>query len=214
MKKSLIILASILIVGCSSVDPYTGEKKTSNTTKGVIGGAIVGAIAGQLTGGDTESTLTGLAAGMGLGGGLGYYFDRQENKLRAELEATGVGIKRVGEGELQLVMPNVLTFNVSSSSLSEKSYEALDSIAKVLKEYDKTAIEVTGHTDSTGSKATNDRLSQERANEVYYYLAGKGVEKERMSSIGMGSTKPVATNTTEEGRGSNRRVEITIIGRE
>ncbi len=214
MKKALIITASILIVGCSSLNPYTGEKKTSNTTKGVIGGAIAGAITGQLVGGDSESTITGLAAGAGLGAGLGYYFDRQESKLRAELESTGVGIKRVGEGELQLVMPNVLTFNVSSSSLSEKSYEVLDSIVKVLKEYNKTIIEVSGHTDNTGSKVTNDRLSQERANEVYDYLVGNGVKKERMSSIGVGSNKPIASNSTTEGRGLNRRVEIIIIGQE
>lgn len=214
MKKILLTLAAITMVACSSVDPYTGEKKMNNTTKGIIGGAIGGAIAGQLTGKDSEATLTGALAGAGLGAGLGYYFDRQETKLREELASSGVSVKRLEEGKLELVMPNSLTFNVSSSVLSEDSYEALNSIAKVLKEFDKTVIQVTGHTDSTGSLEYNNKLSQDRANGVYFYLVGKGISKERLASVGVGSNSPIASNNTKEGREANRRVEIHIIGQE
>lgn len=213
MKKLLIGLTSILIVGCTSVDPYTGEKKVSSTTKGAVGGAILGAVAGQLAGQNTTSAVTGAIAGAGVGAGVGYYFDRQEAKLREELKSTGVGIKRVEEGKLELVMPGNLTFRTASSAINPSSYEVLNSIAKVLSEYDETAIEIVGHTDSTGNEKVNSKLSIDRANGVYYYLAGREIPKNRMTALGMGSKSPVASNKTAEGREKNRRVEIRIVSK-
>lgn len=214
MKKFIVLaLLAASLGACKSVDPYTGEEKVNNTSKGAAGGAVLGAIVGQIAGGDTESTLAGAAAGGAVGGGVGYYFDRQEAALREELARTGVGIRRVGEDRLELVMPGNLTFNTNSSAIAPSSYEVLNSISKVLAEYDETSIAISGHTDSTGSDNTNQRLSQERADAVYYYLSGRGIPKTRMSSKGYASSRPIADNGTETGRAQNRRVEIQIVGR-
>ena len=80
----------------------------------------------------------------------------------------------------------------------------------VLKEYDKTLIEVAGHTDSTGAAEYNQGLSERRAQTVATYLAGKGLMEQRIITIGVGETRPVATNDTAEGRQLNRRVELTL----
>lgn len=213
MKKiAAALLIAGALVGCNSVDPYTGEEKVNNTTKGAVGGAIVGALVGQLAGEDTEATLAGAAAGAALGGGAGYYFDRQEKALRSQLANSGVGIKRVGENELQLIMPGNLTFNSSSSAIAPESYTVLNSISKVLAEYNKTKISITGYTDNTGNATINNRLSKERADAVYYYLNGRNIPKTRMEAQGLGSADPIASNSTSEGRAENRRVEIKIIG--
>lgn len=213
MKKlAIITLLAVTVAACQTTDPYTREQKTTSATKGAVGGAVVGAVIGQVAGGDTESTLKGAAAGGAVGAGIGYYFDRQEAALREELERTGVGIKRVGENQLELVMPGNLTFQTSSSALSSGSYDVLNSVAKVLIEYDETEIFISGHTDSTGSASFNNTLSQERADVVYHYLSGRGVSKRRMTAKGYGSSRPIASNSTTSGRAQNRRVEIQIIG--
>lgn len=200
-------------MSCRSADPYTGEEKVSNTTKRAVVGAVAGAVIGQIAGKDTKSTLIGAAAGGAAGAGVGYYFDRQEAALREELAKTGVGVRRVGKDQLELIMPGNLTFKSGSSAIAPDSYEVLNSISVVLEEYDETSIAIGGHTDNTGSDNINEALSQERADAVYYYLSGRGIQKTRMSSKGYGSGQPIADNSTEGGRAQNRRVEIQIIGR-
>lgn len=213
MKKLIIISTLLAALGaCKSADPYTGEEKVNNTTKGAGVGVVAGAIVGQIAGGDTKSTLIGAAAGGAIGAGTGLYFDKQEAALREELSRTGVGIKRVGENELQLIMPGNLTFKTNSSAIAPESYEVLNSISKVLEEYDETTIAIEGYTDSTGSDNLNLALSQERADAVYYYLSGREIPKTRMRSVGYGKENPIADNSTESGRAQNRRVEIKIVG--
>ena len=213
MKKIILISSLLLALGaCQSTDAYTGEEKVNKSTKGAGIGVVAGALIGQLAGGDTKSTLIGAAAGGAIGAGTGFYFDKQEAALRDELASTGVGIKRVGENQLQIVMPGNLTFKTNSSAVSPNSYEVLNSISKVLKEYDETSISIEGYTDSTGSDNINLSLSKERADGVYYYLNGRGIPKTRMSSVGYGKKNPIADNSTEQGREQNRRVEIKIIG--
>lgn len=214
MKKkiSLLLLGVIAITGCKSIDPYTGEEKFSQTSKYALGGVLAGAAAGQIAGKDTESTLTGAAAGALAGAGLGYYFDRQEAALRAELQKTGVSLKRV-DNKLQLVMPGNLTFNSSSSDVRSDFYEVLDSISKVLNEYDKTDVFVSGHTDNTGKNSYNMTLSKNRADSVVKYLKSRGVQNTRITSEGLGSKFPITSNSTSQGRENNRRVEIEIIAK-
>lgn len=202
----------IAITGCKSIDPYTGEEQFSQTSKYALGGVLAGAAAGQIAGKDTNSTLTGAVAGALAGAGLGYYFDRQEEALRAELQRTGVSLKRV-DNKLQLVMPGNLTFNSSSSDIRSNFYEVLDSVSKVLNEYDKTDVFVSGHTDNTGKNSYNMSLSKNRADSVVKYLKSRGVQGTRITSQGLGSKYPAASNSTSKGRESNRRVEIEIIAK-
>ncbi len=214
MKKkiSLLLLGVLIVGGCKSIDPYTGEEQFSNSSKYALGGALAGAATGQLAGKDTESTLTGVAVGALAGAGLGYYFDRQESALRAELQRTGVSLKRNGN-KLELVMPGNLTFKSSSSDINSNFYEVLDSVAKVLKEYDETKVFVSGHTDNTGKDSYNMTLSRDRADSVAKYLKSRGVQSSRLTTEGFGSKYPLTTNSTSQGRESNRRVEIEIIAR-
>lgn len=211
-KISLLLLGVIAIAGCKSIDPYTGEEQFSQTSKYALGGIIAGAAAGQIAGKDTKSTLTGVAAGALAGAGLGYYFDRQEAALRAELQRTGVSLKRTGN-KLELVMPGNLTFNSSSSDIRSDFYEVLDSVSKILKEYDKTDVFVSGHTDSTGKDSYNMVLSKNRADSVAKYLKSRGMQGSRVTTEGLGSKYPASSNSTSQGRENNRRVEIEIIAK-
>ncbi len=208
MKKTLVLCLAILFASGCSIDPYTGEEKVSNTGKGAGIGAASGAVIGALAGGGKGAAI-GAAAGATLGGGIGYYMDRQEAKIRAQLEGTGVRVVREGDN-IRLIMPGNITFATDSSNLSPSFFPVLDSIALVLKEFDKTSIDVAGYTDSTGSFEYNQKLSENRANSVTSYLISAGVSAGRIQTRGFGERYPIASNDSAMGRSQNRRVEIRI----
>ena len=151
-------------------------------------------------------------AGIGAiaGGGVGYYMDTQEAKLRKQLRGSGVSVVRDGDN-INLVMPGNITFPTNQSDLKTDFYDVLDSVALVLEEFDKTIIVVAGYTDSKGSDAYNQTLSEQRATSVADYLMAKKVVAARFEVVGFGEKSPVADNATEEGRALNRRVELTLM---
>src|SRR3954469_12257924 len=195
------IAASTLIVlamyGCSTVNPYTQEKQTSKAAKGAGIGAAAGAVVGLLTKGDKlQNALIGAGVGALAGGGVGYYMDVQEAKLRQRLEGTGVSVTRMGDN-ITLNLPSNITFALNSADLNAQFFNALDGVSMVLKEYDKTVVEVAGHTDSSGSDQYNQALSERRAQAVAGYLGSHGVKTQRLITIGAGEGHPVASNDTE-----------------
>ena len=208
----LTALATLgVMTACSTINPYTGEQQTSKVVKGAGIGAAAGAVAGLITKGDKlENALIGAGVGALAGGGVGYYMDVQEAKLRQRLSGTGVTVTRVGDN-ITLNMPSSITFALNSADLNAQFFGALDGVAMVLKEYNKTVIEVAGHTDSSGSDQHNLQLSQRRAQSVANYLVSQGVKNERLLTVGGGEGHPVASNDSEQGRASNRRVELTIV---
>ena len=212
-RLMLTAVAATLVAGCQTIDPYTGEEKTSSATKGAAIGAGTGALLGILTGDDSKErrkrALIGAGVGAIAGGAVGNYMDQQEAELRRQLEGTGVGVTRVGD-EIVLNMPGNITFETNSSDLKPQFFGVLDSVALVAQKYDQTVVEVTGHTDSTGSAAYNQTLSEQRAATVATYLNNRGIDRQRMLAFGRGLTQPIADNTTTEGRASNRRVEIRL----
>lgn len=214
MKYILAIIVSFAIIGCTTTDPYTGEQKTNNTTKGAGIGAVAGAVLGAATGNNADDrrdrALKGAAIGGVIGGGVGNYMDRQEAKLRQELQGTGVQVRREGDN-LFLVMPGNITFASNSADIRSDFYSVLNSVAKVLAEFNKTSIKVTGHTDSTGGDKINQPLSERRADSVGMYLRNQKVSSARIQSYGYGSRYPVASNDTATGREANRRVELELI---
>jgi outer membrane protein OmpA-like peptidoglycan-associated protein len=135
--------------------------------------------------------------------------DRQEAKLRAQLQGTGVSVTRSGDN-LILNMPGNVTFKTASADLNSSFFKVLDSVALVLKEFDKTTIDVEGHTDSDGSEQYNQQLSLNRANSVGTYLQSQGVNGQRIVAFGAGEARPIAPNTTPEGKQQNRRVELKL----
>jgi len=209
-----LTLFAVFVTGCETLDPYTREEKTSKATKGALIGAAAGAVVGLISGDDAverrQRALIGAGVGALAGGAIGNYQDRQEAKLRAELEGTGVSVTRIGDN-ITLNMPGNVTFATNSSDLSPAFFDVLNSVAKVMKEFDKTVVEVAGHTDSTGSDSYNQSLSERRAGSVSTYLTGQGVNPQRLITVGMGEQRPVADNSTDAGRQANRRVEITMV---
>jgi len=208
------IIAVITVAGCETFDPYTGEAQTSKATKGALIGAAAGAVVGLVSGDDAverrKRALIGAGVGALAGGSIGYYMDRQEAKLRAELQGTGVSVTRIGDN-ITLNMPGNVTFATDSADLSAAFFDVLNSVGKVMQEFDQTVVEVAGHTDSTGSESYNQSLSERRASSVAQYLQTNGISSQRMITVGMGELRPVADNNTAEGRQANRRVEITMV---
>jgi outer membrane protein OmpA-like peptidoglycan-associated protein len=215
-QKLVLALAvsTVFVSGCTTLDPYTREEKTSSATKGALIGAAAGAVVGLISGDDAverrQHAMIGAGLGALAGGAIGNYQDRQEAELRAELEGTGVSVVRNGDN-ITLNMPGNVTFATNSSDLSPAFFAVLNSVGKVLAEYEKTVVEVAGHTDSTGTDAYNQALSERRANSVSAYLRSQGVISQRLITLGMGESRPIADNSTESGRQANRRVEITMV---
>lgn len=207
---SLAVAIATASAGCTT-NPFTGEKQVSKTATGAGVGGAVGAAIGALS---SRNRAKGAAIGAGVGviagGAVGAYMDRQEALLRERLRASGVSVTRVGD-ELTLNMPGNITFQTGSAGIKADFYPVLDSVAEVLREYRKTLIEIMGHTDSTGSEASNLELSRQRAASVSGYLRSRGVITERILTAGFGEQYPIASNDTAEGRQANRRVELRLV---
>lgn len=211
MKTISLLLGSVFIVQACTTDPYTGEKKVSNTAIGAANGAAAGAVGGVIVGGSNKRKAALIGAGIGtvVGGGVGFYMDQQEKKLRQQLQGTGVQVVRDGDNII-LNMPGNITFDTDSSVVKADFMDVLHSVSLVLDEYEKTYVDVMGHTDSTGSDSYNLQLSQNRAQAVASVLTSKGVEPVRLVVRGFGEQYPIASNDTPSGRAQNRRVEIAL----
>lgn len=211
---ALTLAAALFSAGCKTLDAYTGEEQFSSATKGALIGVAGGAVVGALSGKDSRERRKRALIGAGVGGlagaGVGAYMDKQEAELRQQLQGSGVSVTRNGEN-ITLNMPGNITFKTGSADLDPRFFRVLDSVGLVIKKYDKTLVEIAGHTDNVGSDQSNQVLSQNRATTVSQYLVGKGVLQERTIIIGAGEKHPVASNDTEAGRAQNRRVEINLL---
>lgn len=212
MKKPILLasLAAVALAGCTT-DPETGERRISKTAIGGIGGALGGYLLGDVVGGRRDRTEKLVGAGLGglAGAGIGAYMDRQERELRQRTAGTDVQVIRQGD-DLVLNIPSGITFATDSAAVQPQFQRTLDQIAGTLAEYRETLVDVYGHTDSTGSDAYNQALSERRATSVADYLAGHGVQPQRIATRGYGESQPVASNDTDAGRAANRRVEVKI----
>jgi len=212
---ALSLLSLITLSGCTTFDAYTGEQKTSNTAKGAGIGAGTALLLSYMTNQNESSAerqkrmIRDVSIGAIVGGGVGYYMDTQEAKLRKQLRGTGVSVKRDGNN-INLIMPGNITFATNRRDLMSKFYKVLGSVALVVKEYNKTTVVVSGYTDSVGSSAYNQKLSEDRARSVADFLVEKKVNPARIELVGMGEQNPIASNKTSQGRSLNRRVEITL----
>lgn len=210
-KKSLLAISLALVVGLGActTNPYTGEEQASKAGMGAGIGAVTGGLIGAIAGDNRNAILLGMGIGALAGGGVGYYMDKQEDKLRAQLQSTGVSVTRNGDNII-LNMPGNITFATNSSNISADFYRVLDSVALVINEFEKTYIDINGFTDSTGAESYNQTLSEARASSVARYLESQKVVSERVVTRGMGESGPIASNDTPEGRALNRRVEIIL----
>ena len=210
MKKTVLslLLTASMLSACAT-DPYTGQSKVSKTAWGTGIGAALGAGVGALVGGE-KGALIGAGIGAVGGAATGGYMDVQARKLRQELVGTGVQVMELENGQIQLIMPSNITFDFDSAVFKTGFNRTLDSVAKVLTEYDKTNVIVAGYTDNIGKDSYNNQLSLKRATAVSEYLVLRNVSPARISVYGYGSQYPIASNATESGRAQNRRVTITL----
>ena len=214
MKAKIIaLLAAASLTAACTTDPFTGERKVSNTAAGAGIGAGLGALAGLAVGGSRRAQRNAVLIGTGVGalagGGIGAYMDNQEAEIRRQLQGTGVSVTRIGD-TIVLNMPSNITFDVDQDAVKGSFYPVLNSVALVLNKYNRTVVDVDGHTDSTGDDSYNFGLSQRRALAVADYLNGQGVDGRRFSVVGFGESRPIASNDTADGRAANRRVEIRL----
>lgn len=197
-----VLSATLVVSGCQSMN---------NTQKGAAIGAVTGAIIGKTTSNKkTKRAFIGGAIGALTGAAVGNYMDRQEQEFRNELAGSGIEVVREGDN-IRLVMPSNVTFGTDQSAISSNFYSTLNAVADVMNKYDKTFLSIEGHTDSTGSAAHNQRLSEQRANSVKHYLAGRNIQSERLYTQGYGESLPLVSNDTAANRALNRRVEIQIV---
>ncbi|MFT4249171.1 MAG: OmpA family protein [Pseudomonas sp.] len=218
---SVALVSAIALSACATGGSYVQQDQNGNPTqqKNKTGrsaaiGAAIGAAAGLITGNSAthrrQQAMVGAGIGALAGAAIGNYQDRQERALRERTANTGIDVKREGDN-ITLNLPDGITFDFGKSALKPEFYTALNGVASTLKEYNQTMIEVTGHTDSVGSDAFNQKLSEDRANAVAQYLSAQGVQRERMETSGAGKRFPIADNGTDAGRAKNRRVEIRLI---
>ncbi len=212
MKKFIITMVLCAFVSACATNPYTGESQVAKTAWGTGLGAAAGAGIGALAGGK-KGALIGAGAGALVGAGTGAYMDIQAKKLREELVGTGVQVS-VQNGKVYLIMPGNITFGTADYTIQPAFQPTLNSIAKVIKEYNKTMVQIVGYTDNTGSAAYNNTLSLQRANAVSNYLRLQGVSADRIITDGAGSKNPIASNATAAGREQNRRVEIVLLNKQ
>ena len=216
MKKSQMITIGLVVamlpLSACVTDPETGNRTISKAAIGGIGGALGGYLLGDLVGGRRDRTEKILGAGIGAvaGAGVGYYMDEQERKLRQQTAGTGINVIRDGDN-LVLDMPSEITFGIDSANIDAGFRDTLNQVASTLTQYEKTYVDVLGHTDSSGSDAYNQALSERRASAVADYLSSRGVQSARLAARGYGESQPKASNLDAAGRSANRRVEIRLV---
>jgi outer membrane protein OmpA-like peptidoglycan-associated protein len=190
-----------------------GERQPRSThrDKTIVGagvGAVVGAAGAVIAGKEeADEILAGAAIGAVVGGGVGAYMDAQEEKLA---RIPGTTVERVSDDTLLVNFDSDVLFDTDSSALRGAAQTTLDQVASVVQEYPKTAVVIQGHTDSRGTEAHNDALSDRRARAVENYLSLRGVDGSRMTAMAMGEGYPVASNDTDFGMQQNRRVDILL----
>ncbi|MGP5553313.1 OmpA family protein [Psychrobacter celer] len=211
MHNKLMIAAvasGLALSGCTT-DPNTGQQRLNKTALGTLAGAAGGAVISKATGG--EKTGRDAAIGAALGAGVGYYMERQAKQLEQQMAGTGVTVEQnPTTGDIDLVMPGNITFAFDDATLSSSFKPTLDKLASTMNQYNKTTVNIAGHTDSRGSASYNMGLSRDRAYSVANYLTARGVSANRINVVAYGESRPVADNSTDYGRQQNRRVELTI----
>ncbi len=187
----------------------------NRTQKGAVVGTATGGAVGAVIGRASGNTALGAIIGATVGGASGAIIGRQMDKQAEEIKKTvpDAKVERVGEGIVVEFSSNVL-FEFDKSSLSVDAKKNLDKLVLVLNSYADTDIECQGHTDSKGSLAYNQTLSENRASAVSSYLYSKGISSNRVNIKGFGETVPKYDNETADGRSQNRRVEFLITANE
>ncbi len=208
MKKLIFYLlaASLVLASCKS-----WNRTQKGAAIGTASGAAAGAVIGKASGNTALGAIIGAAVGGGAGAVIGRKMDKQAEEIKQKVPDAKV--ERVGEG-IVVEFSSKILFGFDRSDLTSEAKNSLDKLTTVLKEYAETDIEIQGHTDNKGTDAYNQDLSMRRAVEVRKYLRSRGIAADRISTAGYGESAPSYSNSNEEGRSKNRRVEFLITANE
>ncbi len=207
-KRTLLVTSiAMLLTACAADDPNRRAKT------GAAVGAVLGAVLGhQLD--DDSGRFVGAAVGAVAGGMVGNYMDKQQQEMEAALaeeqRRNAIEIQRLQDETLKIDIASEVSFDFGSAAIKPTFRPTLDKVAGILQRYPKTVVHVVGHTDSVGSEAYNQGLSERRASSVMNYFISQGVDGARLRAEGRGELEPRATNDTEAGRQLNRRVELFV----
>ncbi len=214
MKKSwiaLCVVTAFMLSACATQPTRTQQGALIGVGVGAATGAALGQAIGRSTGATVAGALAGAAVGGLAGGMIGDYMDRQEREFQLEMaRMQGASMQRQGDN-LAITFRTDVLFDVGSYRLKPGAYDEIDRVAAILNRYPDTRVQISGHTDSTGSEQSNYTLSEARARAVADALADSGVNPRRISARGFGESRPIASNATEAGRQLNRRVVLDII---
>ena len=214
MKQFIAALLIALLATPMALADVASER--DKTKKGAVIGGVVGAVAGTIIGNNKRlggkgsakrGAVVGGVVGTATGAIVGAMMDKQERELR---QIEGLDVTRTDEDELKVTVRNEILFDYDSAALRSASRDELREMAEVFNRYGDTTIVVAGHTDSKGSNAYNDRLSDRRASAVANYLEDLGVRGSRLDAVGYGESRPKSSNETASGRQRNRRVELYV----
>ena len=210
------ITSSITCVALS-IGLLSGCANMSETQQGTAKGAGIGAVAGALLGaatGGSRGAVQGAALGGAVGAGGGYIWSKKMQDQKAAMEkataGTGVAVSQTNDNRLKLDIPSDVSFDVGRAAIKPNFAPVLGHFATSLNQNPVTTVTIIGHTDSTGSDAINNPLSEDRAAAARDYLVSRGVARTRIATEGRGAREPVADNNTQQGRDKNRRVEIYV----
>ena len=209
LRRALMLapaLVALAMAGCANMTP-----EQQATAKGAAIGAVTGAVLGKVTGG---KPATGAAIGGVIGAVAGNVWSRnmeeQKRAMEAATQGTPVEVTRTADNQLKLDIPSDISFDRNSAAIKPELRSVLDAFARGASQNGSMIVRVVGHTDSTGTDAINDPLSQRRADSVRDYLSDRGVSASRIETAGRGSREPIASNATAAGQAKNRRVEIFL----
>ncbi len=214
---ALFAATSLVLSGCAT-DEFGNRRPLTESEAGLAIGSAAGAAAGALIGSRSadagKGALIGAVGGAIAGGLVGSYMENQrkdfERALADEIARGDIRVETLPDDRLRVGMTSSTAFDVDSAQIKPGFHSTLAKISAVVTKYGKTRLDIAGHTDDTGSEVHNQALSERRAQAVESYLLAEQVVPQRLSSVGYGELRPIATNDTDYGRTLNRRVEITI----
>ena len=203
---ALIVIGSMSFSSCASLN-----KKETGAIIGASAGGVLGGVIGKNNGGTAKGAIIGAAVGGTVGAVIGHQMDQQAKELKQNIP--GATVERVGEG-IQVTFDSGLLFDFDSERIRAQAATNLRNLASSLGKYPGTDLLIVGHTDSVGTDAYNQALSQRRASSTADFLATNDVARSRLRASGRGEEEPIADNGSEAGQQKNRRVEVAIFASE
>lgn len=205
-----VAIAALTVTGCADMSATQRGTATGAGVGAALGGLIGATTSGGGSGRTTRGALIGGAAGAVIGNIWSKRMEAQKQAMEQATAGTGVQVSQTADNRLKLEIPSDISFDTNRSDIKPNFQPILQRFAATLLENPATNVVIIGHTDSTGSDAINQPLSVDRAARTRDYLAGRGVNPNRITIEGRGSREPIASNNDASGRARNRRVEIYV----